>query len=50
MRTLESQSAWTRRIVIAAAMEGAPEPWTVPVRLYFRRNGQDWRLAGGEAV
>ena len=36
--------------VDVAAMEGAPESWTVPVRLYFRRNGQDWRLVGLERL
>ncbi len=35
-----------------AAVEGAIEPWTVPVSIYFRRNGGSdrWRLVGLERL
>ena len=38
--------------VDVASVEGAIEPWTVPVSIYFRRNGNgdDWRLVGLERL
>jgi hypothetical protein len=33
-----------------AAAPGAPDAWTVPVSIYFRRNGDAWDLVGFERM